>query len=138
MEPQEDARLRLAAFRHPAARVVGTLHLAQHRLTEAARAFLTVMAAAGDPGARQLPPPGDRGRWPRGHHARRVLGWPLPVRVDERFQCWIDTAGRWWMLRLDDRGRPIDAHTVGTPLRTAGELADFHDGLEHILTTCVG
>jgi len=136
MEPREDARLRLAALRHPAARVVGSLHGAQRQLGEAARAFVTLMAAAGDPGARHLPPPGGRSRWPRGHGARQARGWPVPVRVDDPFQCWIDTAAQWWMIRFDGRGSPLDAHTVGTPLRTADELPGYRDGLEHVLAAC--
>jgi hypothetical protein len=133
MEPHEDARLRLAALRHPAARVVGTLHLAQHRLTEATRAFVTVMAAAGHPGARPLPPPGGRHRWPRGHGARGAEGWLVPVAVEQSFRCWLDTAGQWWMIRYDDQARPLDAHTVGTPLRTAADLHGFRVAFEQLL-----
>jgi hypothetical protein len=136
MEPRHDARLRLAAQRHPAARVVGTLHLAQHHLAQVARAFVTLMDAAGDPGARPLPPPARRGRWPRGHQARNTAGWPVPVTVDDPFQCWIDTQARWWMIRFDARGSTVDAHTIGTPLRLATDLDRFRTGLEQVLERC--
>jgi hypothetical protein len=136
MDAHEDAQLRLAAFRHPAARVVGTLHGAQHQLQEASRAFLRLMSAAGDPGSEPLPPPGGRSRWPRGHQARQAVGWPLPVSTEESFQCWIDTAGRWWMIRVDEHGEAIDAHTVGSPLRAPVELGGYREGFEQILAAC--
>ena len=136
MDAHEDAQLRLAAFRHPAARVVGTLHLAQGQLEEAARAFLTLMAGAGDPGARHLPPPRGRSRWPRGHGARQVRGWDLPVPVDELFRCWLDTTGLWWMVRFDGSGQALDAHTVGTPLQAADQLGAYRDAFEHVLASC--
>ena len=110
MEPDRDAVLRLAAQRHPASRDAGSLHLAQHRLGEAARAFVVIMSGAGRPGARPLPPPAGRSRWPRSHQARSTTGWPVPVEVERPFQCWIDVTGQWWMLRFDESGSPIDAH----------------------------
>jgi len=134
MDAQEDAQLRLAAFRHPAARAAGSLHQAQRRLDEAAGAFRTVMAEAGDPGSEPLPPPGGRGRWPRGHGARRVRGWPVPVPVEEGLRCWLDTSARWWMVRVDAPGHTLDGHTVGSPLRTTGELVAYRDALDGILT----
>jgi hypothetical protein len=133
MDAQEDAQLRLAAFRHPAARVVGSLHQAQLRLDEAARAFLTVMAAAGDPGAGPLPAPGGRTRWPRGHGARHVQAWLLPVPGDDGFQCWLDTTGQWWTVRFDGDGSALDAHPVGDPLRAAAELGAYRDAFEQLL-----
>jgi hypothetical protein len=136
MDADDDAVLRLAAQRHPASRGVGTLHLAQHRLAEAVRAFLRAMAEAEYPGVRPLPAPKGRNRWPRGHQARHTSGWPVPAEVDRPFQCWIDQAGRWWMLRFDVQGYPLDAHTVGTPLRLASDLPRFTGALEEILRAC--
>ena len=136
MEPDRDAVLRLAAQRHPASRDAGSLHLAQHRLADAARAFVVIMAGAGRPGARPLPAPAGRSRWPRNHQARSTSGWPVPVEVERPFQCWIDMTGQWWMLRFDEAGAPIDAHTVGTPLRRASEMITFADALDSIVHAC--
>jgi hypothetical protein len=133
MDAQEDAELRLATFRHPAARVAGSLHQAQRRLDEAAAAFCTVMVSAGAPGSRPLPPPGERAHWPRGHQARKARGWLLPVPVETGLRCWIDTGAHWWLVRVDGDGRTRDAHTVGTPLRRADELPAYRDAFESIL-----
>jgi hypothetical protein len=136
MDRHEQARLRLATERHPAARVVGTLHLAEFHLGETVRGFLDVMAYAGDPGVQPLPRPAGRGRWPRGHAARHAAGWPVPVTVDDPFQCWLDTTGRWWLVRFDAAGAAADAHTVGNPLRTAAQLAEFREALDDVLQAC--
>jgi hypothetical protein len=129
MDRHEQARLRLATERHPAARVVGTLHLAEFHLNETVQGFLEVMAHAGDPGVQPL-------RWPRGHAARHAAGWPVPVTVDDPFQCWLDTTGQWWLVRFDAFGAAADAHTVGNPLRTAAQLAEFREALDQVLHAC--
>jgi hypothetical protein len=136
MDAHEDAQLRLAAFRHPAARVVGTLHLAQRQVAEAATAFLTLMAGAGDPGAGPLPPPRGRHRWPRGHRARSVRGWPVAVPVDDGFACWLDTESRWWTVRFDEDGGALDTYTVGSPVRAAEDLARCCNALDEVLRAC--
>jgi hypothetical protein len=136
MDRHDQARLRLATERHPASRVVGSLHLAEYHLGETVQGFLAVMEQAGDPGVQPLPRPGGRARWPRGHAARHASGWPVPVAVDDPFQCWLDTTGRWWLVRFDPSGTAADAHTVGSPLHTAVQLGEFRDALDQVLQAC--
>jgi hypothetical protein len=136
MTSPQDARLHLAAQRHPASRAVGTLHYSQHRLDDVVRSFVVLMQRAGDPGAHALPAPVGRNRWPRGHQARGVSGWLVPVTVEAPFQLWIDRAGRWWMVRFDPSGAALDAHTIGTPLKRAAELDQYASALERVLDNC--
>lgn len=135
MTSPQDARLHLAAQRHPASRAVGTLHYSQHRLDDVVRSFVALMSRAGDPGAHLLPAPVGRNRWPRGHQARGVSGWLVPVAVEDPFQLWIDRSGRWWMVRFDGDAA-LDAHTIGTPLKRAAELDQYASALERVLDSC--
>lgn len=111
----------------------GSLHFSQHQLTEVARAFVTVMAAAGYPGAEPIPPPHGREQWSRRHQARNTAGWPVVVTVDGPYDDWIDTSGAWWRLRYDDFGGLLDAHPLGTPIDSAGHFTEYADALDIIL-----
>jgi hypothetical protein len=139
MDERVDAQLRLAAQRHPAASRGASrptsVHYAHHQLEELAGAFIVLMSGAGNPGARPFPPPAGRHRWPRNHPARNALGWPVPVAVEPPFQCWIDTTGGWWLIRLSAGAGALDAHPVGAPLREVGDLSRYVDGLDRILET---
>jgi hypothetical protein len=105
MEPHEDARLRLAALRHPAAGAGGSPVRAGQRLDETVAAFLTAMALAGHPGAAPLPGPAGAG----------AAGWAVatdPGRGDGP-TCWLDTAGRWWRAGPDGAATATD-HAAAT------------------------
>ncbi len=132
MEPGDDARLRLAAQRHPATPSTGSLHFAQHQLRQVTKAFITLMTAGGNPGAQPLPPPGDREQWPRRHQARQVIGWDI-LSPDRPVDDWIDTAGTWWRLRYDNRGWLLDAHPLGSPIDAAQDLQRYTDALDDLL-----
>lgn len=133
MDPRDDARLRLAARRHPASPSAGSLHFAQYQLSEVTNAFVVLMAAAGNPGVAPIPPPAGRDQWPRRHQARSVLGWPVVVVADGPFDDWIDVSGAWWRLRYDPSGALLDAHPLGRPMTTARELTNYADALDDIL-----
>ena len=136
MTSSQDARLHLAAQRHPASRAVGTLHYSQHRLDDVVRSFVVLMDRAGQPATRSLPAPVGRSKWPRGHQARGVSGWRVPVDVEDPFQLWIDSGGRWWMVRFEPGGSALDAHTIGTPLKRAADLDQYAFALERVLESC--
>jgi hypothetical protein len=133
MDPQRDARLRLAAFRHPAARLAGSRDQAQHRLDEAARAFLSLMAAAGDPHVGPLPPPPGQDRWPDDDPAGAVTGWPVPAPATGPGRYWLATSGRWWLVVADPDGHTVEARPVERPLDDARELPAWRDALHHVL-----
>ncbi len=133
MDPSQDARLRLAARRHPSTPAVGSLHYAQHQLHEVTRSFLVLMKDAGFPGAQPLPPPAGRDQWPRRHQARHALGWPVQDNDDGSLVVWIDTNGSWWGLRYEASGALLDAHPLGSPIDAATQLRPFVDALEQIL-----
>lgn len=133
MDPVDDAHVSLAARRHPSVPSTGSLHYSQHQLTEVAKAFVTVMAAAGYPGAEPLPPPQGREQWSRRHQARNTAGWPVIVTVGSPHDDWIDTSGAWWRLRYDETGALLDAHPLGTPIDSAADLTEYADALDTIL-----
>jgi len=133
VDPRDDARLKLAAHRHPSTPSTGSLHFAQHHLRDVVGAFVVLMESAGFPGAQPIPPPGGRGQWPRGHQARHTMGWPVLVTADSPFDEWLDTAGTWWRLRFDDDGFLLDAHPLGSPIALANELTRYSDALEDLL-----